>query len=154
MDTRVAIELSTFVQHQGCLMFIVVEGTFDDLVFQCGSVVGHLQVQRIVVIEQTVGHNFLLNLLHHRRKPTKSFDETAITVDFDVQFVYDVVVWAPILAEVLVFRRNLFQCVGQIESHVLLLGIKQDGEVVGLVDDIEHLLMLAFVILVKPLLCF
>ena len=134
-------------------MCIVVEGTFDDLIFQCGSVIGHLQVQRIVVIEQTVGQNLFLDFLQHRREPAKRLNETAIAVDFNVQFINDMVVWASILAEVLVFRRNFFQCVCQIESHVLLLRVKQNGEVIGLVDDIEHLLMLAFVILVKPPLC-
>ena len=75
-----------------------------------------------------------------------------IAVYFYVQAVYELVVEPSVAVEVVVFLCDFLQCVCEVECHVLLLGVEQDGEFVGLLDGINHALMLTFIVVVEALL--
>ncbi len=78
--------------------------------------------------------------------------ESRIAVYLVVQTAHDVVVGPTVDAEHLIVGRHLFQGVCQVERHLLLLGIEEDGELVRLGDDVNHLLMLTLIIVVEALL--
>ena len=152
VDAGVAIGLALLVQREG-RGDAVLAGQVDDFLFQRGDLARHVHVYRVVAIEQAVGQNLGLNLRLHGREPAQCFDESGIALDFNVQARNGVVKRAAVLVEVLVVVGDFFQGEGQVESHVLILRVKQDGEFVGLLDDIDQALVLLHIVFVESLLC-
>ena len=91
-----------------------------------------MQVNRVVAIEQTIGHDFHLDFLFHWRQSSESLNKSGITVDLIVQATYKVVIRSSFPSEVVIFVRHLLQGKCQVKRHILLLCIKQDGEFVRL----------------------
>lgn len=110
-------------------------------------------VQRVVAVEQAVGHHRYLLLLHPRRQSSQRLYQAGVAVYLVVQSGHDVVVGPAVLAEVLVVGRHLLQCEGQVERHLLFLGVQQYGQFVRLRDDVNHALVLPLVVVVEALLC-
>ena len=113
-----------------------------------------MDVERVVVVQQTVGQYFHLYLLHHRRQSPQGLDQSGIAVYLVVQAADDMVIRPAVLAEVLIVGSHLLQGVGQVERHLLFLRVEQDRELVRLRDDVNHPLVLTVIIFVETLLCF
>ena len=111
-----------------------------------------MHIERVVTVQQAVGQYLHLYLLHHRRQSSQGLNQSGIAVNLVVQTVHNPVVRASVFTEVLVVGRHLLQRVGQIERHLLFLGVEQDRELVRLGNHVDHPLMLTIKILVKALL--
>ena len=73
------------------------------------------------MVQQAVGQDFHLDLLHHRREPSEGLNKSGITVYLVVQTAHDMVVGTSVAVEVLVIGRHHLQGIGQIERLLLFL---------------------------------
>ena len=96
-------------------------------------------------VRQDLNLNFFLN----GRKPPKGLDEAGIAVDLDAQIVDNAVVRPSFLVEILVCGRYFVQGIGQVERLLRFLCIQEDGELIGLRDDIHHTLVLNLIVFVE-----
>ena len=122
-DAGVAQRLAYRVQHKGGGERILI-GYLDDLFLQRGDGVRQMNIQRVVAVEQAVWHDFHLNLLHHRWQSAQGLNKPGVAVNLIVKAADDVVIWSAVHVEGFIVGRHLFQGVGQVKRHLLLLRIE------------------------------
>ena len=143
-DAGIPFQLSRFVQHERIFIRLFLLGDQPELPFDLQDV--HLDA--VVAIAQAVRQ--IGDILQLGRQAAQGLDQAGIALDLDVQLAGDLVVRQAVGIEILVFLGHGFQGIGQVEGVLLLLRIEHERQLVALLHDGDHPLVLLTVLFGQP----
>ena len=79
-------------------------------------------------------------------------DKTVVSLNFQIQIGYDAIERHAVHVEILILGFNFFQGEAEIKSIFLFLRIKSQSKLVAMLHDVNHFLVLFFVVFQKVLL--
>ena len=132
-DTGVALQLPVFVQHESVVIqFVGLLGSETQFLLQLQDI----DLDAVVAVAEAVRQ--VRNLLQFRREAPQGLDQAGIAFNLDIELADDAVVRHPAAVEVIVFLGDRLQRISQVKSVLLLLRIEHQGQLVALLHDGDH----------------